>query len=239
MLLFIRRESIMLFGVISETTGLKLVINSTNTFVFVCLIFLLPMSIPTSSAAAAQIVSSPQLESSEIDGIGIINTPNRNITANLRNIPFGGGVSHKMTFSIGRLCDHDSDCGNYSICSLVFSDPETTRKICQCDNREMKQLNHTCYIKPGHQCYFPKKNSHGYAFINCFPGSTCRSAVNTSAPKNGYCMCSSPTSEMRYREVSVDFEMAQCSATIVKGILLHPLAVFLFGFIVISGHRML
>lgn len=220
---------------ISKMRGLNLLIDSTNTFVFVCLIFLFPMSIPTSFAAAAavQIVSSPQLESSVIDGTGIINTPNRNVTANLRNIPFGGGESHKMTFPIGRLCDHDSDCGNYSICALVYSDQETTRKICQCDNKEMKQLNHTCYIKPGHQCYFPKKNSHGYAFINCFPGSTCRSAVNESAPKNGYCMCSSPTSEIRYREVSVDFEMAQCSAMTIMGVLPNHLAVLVFMTLVV------
>lgn len=184
----------------------------------VIIILLFSISTQLSSASAQEIVSLPPSDSTTtsstedpyiIDGTGIINTPYRNSSSPLFNIPFVRRYGRPL--AIGRWCEQDFDCANFSICRLVVQNKETTKKICECDRKVMKQVNGSCYIKPGHQCYFPNKNEHGYNFIQCLPGSICKSSVNKDMPKNGYCMCAYPPLEDRYRELDVEAEMARCS----------------------------
>lgn len=177
-------------------------------------LFLFSMSLLLpSSAPQTVITTSTTTETTNIiDGGGIINTPYHNSTSPLFNIPFVRSFGRPLP--IGRMCEQDSECANFSICRLVVQDNESTRKICECDSKVMKQVNGSCYVKPGQQCYFPNRNEHGYSFIPCLGGSICKNMTNKAAPRNGYCMCSSSStkSEEQHRLWNSEVEMARCGA---------------------------
>lgn len=194
-------------------------INSHSLIIVIvvtCHVVFLPLTSSASSVPKPDpLALTSSTETNEIDGSGIINTPNRNSSSHLHNRPYMSYLpdNSERLLPIGSLCEKDSNCGNFSVCRLIMSDDTTTMKICDCDEQEMRQINTSCYIKPGHQCYFPNKNAHGYYFIECLPGSVCTSSVNRSAAENGYCMCKKPRVADHYRVVNVDFEMATCASS--------------------------
>lgn len=172
-------------------------------------LILASLLLPTSATAQTVSLASStdefeQINSNEVHpGRGSVNQPKAH-------------ASQKKLASIGNFCEHDSDCGNYSICSIVVLEDEWMPNICQCDVDEMLRVNQSCYMKPGYQCYFPGRNKHGYRHVQCYPGSECILGVNKSAVHNGYCMCTQPSLELRYREVRIEFEMQHCGASSIE-----------------------
>ncbi|CAL8089925.1 unnamed protein product [Orchesella dallaii] len=200
--------------------------------------FLSMASVMSAAAAQIPIPHTTEILSNEINGNNIVNTPNRNSSSAFHDFPWKE-VRQNRKSRIGHKCDTDADCGNFSICVLRAFEEDLTVKVCQCDSNEMKRVNYSCFTKPGHQCYYPDVNEHGYRYIQCHPRSTCRTSVNKTSPGNGYCMCNMPDLDMHYREVDKEFEMAHCAGSFIMNGFTNPYFSLVFTVIVISFQKLL
>jgi len=119
------------------------------------------------------------------------------------------------SIGIGHLCHQHKDCANDSICLRKTFQDHLELKICQCEPDHTNRVDHSCFAKPGHQCYFPEKNIHGRLLLVCMKEAECRSGVNKSAPGNGYCMCTDdPRADIGpFRFLDTENEIRRCSAT--------------------------
>jgi len=146
--------------------------------------------------------------------------------------------------SIGEMCQSDSECANSSICiSKVFEedDYDMEVRLCQCNHRHMKRVDHSCFVKAGHQCYFPNKDSHGRTLYSCMAGLLCKSGINPSDLHGGYCMCPDLHlyTDDPHRWLNVEYEAHRCSTVALRSdlsylILISSLLTIFSGFISVS-----
>ncbi|OXA60167.1 uncharacterized protein LOC110844933 [Folsomia candida] len=114
---------------------------------------------------------------------------------------------------IGQPCEQDAECTNFSICQDKEFEDNLVIRICQCDPLHANRLEKSCFVKPGHQCYFPNLDKHGRRSLNCMPETECRSGVHRTAPSNGYCMCLDQNEDEPFRPLNVRKEIDRCQAS--------------------------
>jgi hypothetical protein len=124
-------------------------------------------------------------------------------------------TSNSTDTPIGQQCNkNDTTCANQSVCMEKIFEDNLVLNVCRCDPTHMNRVGNSCFVIPGHPCYFPAGDVWGRILLSCMPEAECRSSVNKSSLSSGYCMCKDKKDDEPFRSLNTEKEISRCHAPV-------------------------